>query len=48
MKERMIRIPLLFEKHDVRDLVLGSFGTGAFQNKISIVASIWAELLSIT
>ena len=43
MKERMIRIPLLFEKHDVRDLVLG----GAFQNKISIVASVWAEPLVV-
>jgi uncharacterized protein (TIGR02452 family) len=24
---------------------LGSFGTGVFQNKVSLVAAIWAELL---
>jgi len=45
MKERMSRILFLFEKHGVKDLVLGSFGTGAFQNRISVVAPVWAELL---
>jgi len=45
MKERMGRILFLFEKHGVKDLVLGSFGTGVFQNKVSLVAAIWAELL---
>jgi len=45
MKERMSRILFLFEKHGIKDLILGSFGTGAFQNKISVVAPAWAELL---
>ena len=45
MKERMGRILFLFEKHGIKDLVLGSFGTGVFQNKVSLVAAIWAELL---
>ena len=45
MKERMGRILFLFEEHGIRDLVLGSFGTGVFQNKVSLVAAIWAELL---
>jgi uncharacterized protein (TIGR02452 family) len=45
MKERMGRILFLFEKHGVKDVVLGSFGTGVFQNKVSLVAAIWAELL---
>ena len=47
MKERMSRILFLFEKHGIKDLVLGSFGTGAFQNKISVVAPVWAELLAV-
>jgi uncharacterized protein (TIGR02452 family) len=46
MKERMGRILFLFEKHGIKDIVLGSFGTGAFQNKISLIAAIWAELLA--
>ena len=46
MGERMSRILFLFEKHGIKDLVLGSFGTGAFQNKISVVAPVWAELLA--
>ena len=45
MKERMARILFLFEKHGIKDLVLGSFGTGAFRNKVSLVVSIWKELL---
>ena len=45
MRERMGRILLLFEKHGIKDLVLGSFGTGVFQNKVSLIAAIWAELL---
>lgn len=45
MKERMGRILFLFEKHGIKDLVLGSFGTGVFQNKVALVAAIWAELL---
>jgi len=46
MKERMGRILFLFEKHGIKDLVLGSFGTGVFQNKVSLIAAIWAELLT--
>jgi uncharacterized protein (TIGR02452 family) len=46
MRERMGRILFLFEKHGIKDLVLGSFGTGVFQNKVSLVAAIWAELLT--
>lgn len=45
MKERMGRILYLFESQGVGSVVLGSFGTGVFQNSVSTVASIWAELL---
>ena len=45
MKERMGRILYLFESQGVRNVVLGSFGTGVFQNDVSTVASIWVELL---
>lgn len=46
MKERMARILCLFEKMGVGHLVLGSFGTGVFKNKIEMVARLWAELLA--
>lgn len=46
MKERMGRILFLFEKHGIKDLVLGSFGTGVFQNQVPVVAAIWADLLT--
>lgn len=46
MKERMARILFLFERESVRHLVLGSFGTGAFGNKVDMVARLWAELLA--
>jgi uncharacterized protein (TIGR02452 family) len=46
MKERMARILFLFERHGVRNVVLGSFGTGAFRNNVELVAGIWAELLT--
>ncbi|EDQ99623.1 uncharacterized protein LACBIDRAFT_316238 [Laccaria bicolor S238N-H82] len=45
MKERMARILYLFEKQGMRNLVLGSFGTGVFRNRVELVASIWTELL---
>ncbi|KAJ6631863.1 hypothetical protein B0H10DRAFT_1865357 [Mycena sp. CBHHK59/15] len=45
MKERMARILFLFERRQVRNIILGSFGTGVFQNDIDTVAGIWAELL---
>ncbi|KAJ7653825.1 hypothetical protein B0H17DRAFT_1146935 [Mycena rosella] len=46
MKERMGRVLFLFEKENTQDLVLGSFGTGVFQNKVPMVARLWAELLA--
>jgi len=46
MKERMARILFLFERRGVRNVVLGSFGTGAFRNNVELVAGIWAELLT--
>lgn len=46
MKERMGRILFLFEQQGAKHLVLGSFGTGVFQNSISMVATIWAELFN--
>jgi len=45
MKERMARILHLFTLKGVRNLVLGSFGTGVFQNSVELVASLWKELL---
>ena len=45
MKERMGRILALFERSGIRNLVLGSFGTGVFQNDIGSLAKIWGELL---
>ncbi|KAI3619056.1 hypothetical protein WG66_000449 [Moniliophthora roreri] len=46
MKERMARVLYLFEMRGTKDLVLGSFGTGVFQNRVDMVARLWAELLS--
>ena len=46
MKERMGRILALFERTGSRNLVLGSFGTGVFQNDVGSLAKIWGELLS--
>jgi uncharacterized protein (TIGR02452 family) len=45
MKERMGRILALFEREGIRNLVLGSFGTGVFQNDVGSLAKIWGELL---
>lgn len=45
MRERMARSLFLFEQQGVPNLVLGSFGTGVFQNNVGTVARIWAELL---
>ncbi|KAK0459175.1 uncharacterized protein EV420DRAFT_1333580 [Desarmillaria tabescens] len=47
MWERMGRILFLCEKMGAKTLVLGSFGTGVFQNKVSVVARHWADLLSV-
>jgi len=46
MRERMGRVLYLFEKEGMQDLVLGSFGTGVFQNKVPMVAKLWVELLA--
>ncbi|KAJ6603745.1 hypothetical protein B0H10DRAFT_2078796 [Mycena sp. CBHHK59/15] len=43
--ERMARVLFLFERRQVRNIVLGSFGTGVFRNDVDTVAAIWAELL---
>lgn len=45
MKERMARILFLFERYGVRNVILGSFGTGVFRNSVELVAEIWGELL---
>jgi len=45
MRERMGRILRLFEECGDRHLILGSFGTGVFQNPVRLIANIWADLL---
>jgi len=45
MRERMARILALFEMKGATSLVLGSFGTGVFQNDVGVVARIWRDLL---
>ncbi|KIO31864.1 hypothetical protein M407DRAFT_67410 [Tulasnella calospora MUT 4182] len=45
MFERMGRILKCFEDNGDKFLVLGSFGTGVFQNDVGMVAAIWAQLL---
>lgn len=47
MRSRMHRILALFLQQGDSKLVLGSFGTGVFQNSVRSVAEIWAELLVI-
>ena len=46
MRERMARILFLFEQRGLRNIVLGSFGTGVFRNDIAMVADIWFDLLA--
>jgi uncharacterized protein (TIGR02452 family) len=46
MRERMARVLALFEIRRVRNIVLGSFGTGVFRNDVKTVAGIWSELLN--
>jgi len=46
MRERMARVLALFEIRGVRNIVLGSFGTGVFRNNVRTVAGIWSELLN--
>ncbi|KAJ1306075.1 hypothetical protein OPQ81_010787 [Rhizoctonia solani] len=45
MRSRMYRILALFLQQGDAKLVLGSFGTGVFQNRVRTIAQIWAELL---
>ncbi|KAJ2930172.1 hypothetical protein H1R20_g6968, partial [Candolleomyces eurysporus] len=45
MKERMGRLLYLFEQQGVRNLILGSFGTGVFRNSVEVVAKLWIELM---
>jgi uncharacterized protein (TIGR02452 family) len=45
MLERMGRILYLFEIKEIRNIVLGAFGTGVFKNDIEMVARLWARLL---
>lgn len=47
MTERMGRILFVFEKAGVRNIILGTFGTGVFRNDVAIVARIWAHLLIV-
>jgi uncharacterized protein (TIGR02452 family) len=47
MSERMGRILYLFERQGVRNIILGTFGTGVFRNSVTIVARIWAHLLLV-
>jgi uncharacterized protein (TIGR02452 family) len=46
MEDRMAHILCLFEERGIRNIVLGSFGTGVFGNDVGVVAQIWANLLS--
>ncbi|KAG9078542.1 hypothetical protein FS749_009425 [Ceratobasidium sp. UAMH 11750] len=47
MRSRMHRVLALFLQRGDSKLVLGSFGTGVFQNRVRTVAEIWAELLVV-
>ncbi|KAJ8481864.1 hypothetical protein ONZ51_g5708 [Trametes cubensis] len=46
MKERMARALRAFELRGDKVLVLGAFGCGSSENKVEMVAEIWAELLA--
>ncbi|CDO77086.1 hypothetical protein BN946_scf184473.g30 [Trametes cinnabarina] len=45
MKERMARALRAFELRGDKVLVLGAFGCGSSENRVEMVAEIWAELL---
>ncbi|KAH9941925.1 hypothetical protein B0H21DRAFT_780095 [Amylocystis lapponica] len=45
MKERMARALHVFEERGDKTLVLGAFGCGSNENKVEMVARVWAELL---
>jgi len=44
---RMGRILFVFEQEGVRNIILGTFGTGMSRNDVAIVARIWAHLLIV-
>jgi len=45
MRERIARLLFLFHQRGARHLILGSFGTGVFQNSVEMVAGIFREFL---
>jgi len=45
MRDRMARALRIFEARGNRALVLGAFGCGSNENKVEMVAEIWAGLL---
>jgi hypothetical protein len=45
MCSRISRILHVFQLHQTPHLILGSFGTGVFKNRIDLVATIFADLL---
>lgn len=45
MRDRMARALRIFEARGDRALVLGAFGCGSSENKVEMVAEIWADLL---
>lgn len=45
MHERIARILYLFHLQGAKHLVLGSFGTGVFQNSVELIARIFRDLL---
>ncbi|KAG9078543.1 hypothetical protein FS749_009426 [Ceratobasidium sp. UAMH 11750] len=47
MRSRMHRVLALFLERGDSKLVLGSFGTGMFQNRVRTIAELWAELLVV-
>ncbi|KAG9120721.1 hypothetical protein FRC07_003666 [Ceratobasidium sp. 392] len=47
MHSRMYRVLSVFKQEGDSKLILGSFGTGVFQNRVRTIAEIWAELLVV-
>jgi hypothetical protein len=45
MHERIARVLYLFHLQGAKHLVLGSFGTGVFQNSVELIARIFRDLL---
>ncbi|KIM45473.1 hypothetical protein M413DRAFT_341446 [Hebeloma cylindrosporum] len=47
MYERIARLLFLFHQRGAMHLILGSFGTGVFQNHVGLVADIFYQLLAV-